>query len=519
MLRASDVRVGDTVKVVPFGLLADVKYNENGVISGIYLVSEDGTEQRKLSSLTASRVQKKNVVPSRISNARKCSVQGVFTFDHVGVNDVVAKGKQQAFLEELENGNLDDVEFRAYRIVESNAAYGVYNQTTSMEMLGFKCCTGFVVPANVTDKVIKSTPCMLKYPFVSGYAVYRTGNDYRYVPESFFYERVKSVSRTTNYAGYIVANVFFESGHVVNVPYPDVVNFNVQKGSYVIVDEGKIAFCSDKCNGSKRVEREFRCEFCGSTISSPFTGYVKCSYQNCTSNLYPVVEHMLSVLDLEPMPYSLYLESVKSGKVMCLTDVFNVELYSECQVSCTAATALKAVCPVGVVRDADFFGKLYEGSKSLEAFNHYIENPSEVAQDFSQVLDARDCKSFEAWISDPENLLTAKTILNDVSQVSIKSAVVELDVPQLFRNKTVFLEGKFKHGTYSEVASILRSYGAEIASKFDNRCSCVLLGDFVRDPESLPVVNVALSYNVPIYQESDFFASYGIDEDIKRAAN
>lgn len=519
MLKKTDVMVGDTVRVVPIGFLAQVDYNSNGVISGVYSLDEEGSVSYKLDSNVTAKLQKCNVIPSRIVNSKECSVQGVFTYDLLSIPDMVCIGKDAYLKKIVSEFNLDNVSFYAFNIVDSKVTYGAYQQNTLLSMMGFKVCDSFVISSDVKKKSnFNSIPVMLKYPLVCGYAVLQRGSDFRYVPEYFTYSRVASVKRQVNPSGYILASVLCTDNYEIKVPYPDVVRFNIQKGSYIIVDFDKVVYCSDRNNTSKKVEREFRCEFCGSLVTSPMTGYLKCSYDNCTSNMYPQVENMLTTFGLDPLPYADYIDYVKSGKILSLSDVLDLERYKGNTVQCTPSDVLKAVCPVHVVKDRSFFDKFVEFCKSIESVNYYICNPCDISKDMSSFLPYNMCKSFELWIDDPENLLTVQTFMS-MNNICIKFDSITLDVPKIFRNKTIHLTGKFRRGSYDTISSILRSYGAEISAKFDNRSNCVIVGDLEKNVESIPVVDIALSYNIPVFTETAFFSSYGIDYDIEKSKN
>ena len=102
----------------------------------------------------------------------------------------------------------------------------------------------------------------------------------------------------------------------------------------------------------------------------------------------------------------------------------------------------------------------------------------------------------------------------EMKNIRIVETTVKLDVPPLFRNKVIYLEGAFNHGSYMDVSSILTCYGATVTTTLDNRCSCVIVGGLVRNTDLVESVRIAASYNIPIYAESDFFNQYGIDDDI-----
>lgn len=511
MINKSKVQVGDTVVVVPFGLAAQVNYNKNGVISGIDVYIGGSDVPVPLDHVTCAKLQKNNVVPSRLVHKRDCVVHGVFEVNGIGLYDVVNKEPSEVLLSCISKSSYD-IAFKAFMIESSNVSYAFVQQSVLITTLGFEKCSSFVVSSREQLNRISKMPAMLLYPKVSGYVVVHK-NDYRYEPESFQYLKVSSVHRDVNSTGFIVADVQFDNNTSITVPYPHIVKYNVQKSSLVVVDSGNIVFCSDRGNMSKKVDREFHCNFCGSLVTSPSDGYVKCSYDNCTSRMYPVVENMTREFNIPCIDYSTYRTYVDEKKITCLVDVFDLPEYKDLKISCTLGTLLKALCPVSAVKDRSFFDKFVEKCGSFEAFYHYIENPYEIEQDMSNFIDSHTCQSFVNWIGVPENLLTVKSV---VDIVNVKQREFNLDVPKLFRNKVIYIEGEFNHGSYSTVSSILRSYGADIATTVDTRCDCVLLGDFVRNPEDVPTVNIAKSYDIPVYTESYFFNIYDIDNDLSK---
>lgn len=512
MINKSNVQVGDTVVVVPFGLVGRVNYNENGVISGIDVCGKDSASYVPLSHTTCAKLQKNNVVPSRLVNKRGYVVNGVFEVSGIGVQDVVNRNPSEVLLSAISDGNRE-VSFKAFMMESPNDSYSFVQQSALMTTLGFNKCSSFVVSSSEQLNRIAKMPSMLLYPKVSGYAIVHK-DGYVYEPESFQYLKVSSVQRDVNSSGFIVAEVQFDNGSSITVPYPQVVKYNVQKSSCVVVDSGHIVFCSDRGNLSKKVDREFHCNFCGSLVTSPFDGYVRCPYDNCTSRLYPVVENMTREFNVPCIDYSTYRQYVDEKRITCLVDVFDLPEYKDLKISCTLSTLLKALCPVNVVKNRSFFDKFVEKCGSLEAFHHYIENPYEIESDMSHFVDKTSCQAFSTWISVPENILTVKSVIDIVD---VKQREFNLDVPKLFRNKSVYIEGDFNHGSYSVISSILRSYGADIVTTVDTRCDCVLLGDFVRNLEDVPAVNIARSYNIPVYTESYFFGMYDIDSDLSAA--
>lgn len=513
MINLSDLAVGNTVRVVPSGALCDVSYNENGVICNVVV---NGTEVSSSFSVT---LQKANVFPSRISRKSRTTVSGVLCLDEVDVKSLSTTTPSDEVVERISVGNVSDVKFKSFWIdSSSNMPYGAYQQTTVMKMLGFDPCQSFVVGPETSESAVHKYQSTMGYPFVSGFYVIRNnGSDNVFVPCNVVFSTVKSVSRYFTRYGYVVSDVEC-SDAVVTVPYTSVVRYNVQKGSVVGVDDGRIVFGSDRRNLSKKVDREFRCPYCGSKINVPLSGYVQCSYENCVSRLYSQVLHFCKTLDLPSVPYSEYSDAVREKQFMSMCDVFDLPTLTDVTVTCPPSTLLRSLCPVSVRVTDDFFDKFVEAAGSVDALMYYLENVEKIQSDLIPPLTRLQVASFSRWLSESENVLVLKEFINS-DKVSLVKNSTTLNVPKIFRNKTIYLEGRFRHGSYLDVCSILRSYGAEIASKFDNRCDCVIVGDVSIDNVGTSVVEVANSYNVPVFQEGTFFTNYDIDKDIDNAKN
>ena len=517
MLKPSDVRVGDTVRVVPIGQPCRVEYNDNGVISGVYFLNPETDDVEKCSSDFCAKMQKLGIVPSRIQNGKKCCVDGVIKHTNLKISNLLDYGAQKcsiAAVETMQSG----VEFAAYSVSGEAVVRNAYQQDSMLKLMGFSLCPGFAVTQESVRVGFNQLKAMSDYPFVDGYAITCKGtNSLVYFSSDISYDRVAKVASDWNSIGYIIACVQFESGVELECSYSDIVKYNVQKGSICALDETSIKYCSDRSNGSKRVNSKVQCKCCGSTVNIGFKGYFRCPYNNCMSNLYPVVKHMLKTFELPDMEYSEYRKLANGKKVQSLCDVIALPRYAGLDVRCTVSMLLYAVCPASVVPVLDFFDQLAEAAGSFEACMHYLEHPNEIRTDMSGFLNARYAEKFIQWISKSENLLIVKSMCY-MPNVHIKKESFELpDVPQLFRNKRVYIEGPFRHGSYSDVAGIVRSYGADVVSAVDARCNCCIVGDINKEYKSSQQINIAHTYSIPVFAESNFFKHYGIDSDIANA--
>ena len=520
MLHPSDITTGDVVSVIPIGALAEIKYSSKGVIAGIYVATEKGPDGKssyeKLDSSISSFLQKSGKVPSRLSRAGESTVYGVFTCSPINPYDVESRGPVEYVMNSIRSQK-DNVSFVAYSLKNSEVVYGAHNQNSAMRMMGFEACKTFVA-SSVSElnqgSIDKTFAMQQTYPFVSAYCITKSTGEFHLVDSGVSFHKVENTQTFFNQSGYVMCEVSCDDSVTYMWPYSSIVRCNVQKGSIVAVDEGKVSYCSDSSNGSKRVDREIRCPYCNSLIVSSAFGYVTCPYENCVSRMYPSVEKLFRTFDLEPMPYREFEEYVNSRRIQSICDVLNLPEFSSHKVQCTLGTLIKAVVPAHVRVSNDFFDRFVENAGSTDAVVHYLENPDEISTDMSKSIDSMSISNFVEWISSPENLLIVETFMDADSIDVVENAINLKNVPLIFRNKTIYLEGEFRRGSYSNVSSILKSYGATIASKFDNRCSCLIVGGFVKDVEKRVTIDIAKSYSIPVFDEDTFFSSYGIDADI-----
>lgn len=509
MLQYKDVRSGSTVRVVPYGVRCEVQYNDKGVLSGTYLIENDGRLKKLKYDQTVS-LQKNSVVPSRVPVRKKISVQGVLYVPGQTVADAVRGADCEAGFKK----------FSAYSVRDeglgSMSAPNAFSEQTLMSMCGFDVCKSFVVSdANCTAKrFMEFVEVKNQYPLVCGYYVYSSPKG-QFVPETVKHSRVRSLRQHVSENGFIKCEVSMDDGSSVDVPYTQIARYSVRKGSYVSYDIGSIVYGSDVGKVPMSSASEVTCEFCGRKVHVPRSGFVKCSDPSCPSVMYPCVKHFLKTLKLPCMSYNTYSNLAKSGKFTCLLDLFLEEPYKSSRVSCTVSELLQSVCPVSCVKDRQFFDRFVKQAGSVSAVLHYVSNPDDVVRDMSSSLGKKTCDQFRVWASVPENVLTVKFMF-DMENVLVVRSSLNLDVPKLMRNMNLYLHGVFKVGTYEQMCSIVESYGATVLSYPDASCTLCVEGDipYVSD-NSMDVYSLAHSYGVAVVSEREFLSHYGVYDDLE----
>ena len=220
------------------------------------------------------------------------------------------------------------------------------------------------------------------------------------------------------------------------------------------------------------------------------------------------------MMELPIMSFQQYNEySIKDKKLYSLLDLFDLDEYKEYKVTTTLGKLIDSVCPIEVRRTPDFFQRFVQSCGSLPTVEHYIESPESIASDLK--LDPVSSINVTTWLSEPSTVLLLLNLFKlDNIDIEVQKAPT-LEVPQFLKSQNIYLMGNFKNGSYEDIVSIFKSYGASITDKIDNRCTWVVLGSL--GPMDDQIISLAQAYNIPIYDETQLFAAYQIDKDIAEA--
>lgn len=519
MLSKNVISPRDTVRVVPFGKLICLEYNTKGIlskVSNIKIISYEVEVYEELDRSFVNPLQKRGVIPSRLNNVlRPCKIYGVIHSDNLkmypyGENVLYGFDDDIDFM--VNRNEFDGMSFIAFDVVEGPNIPDAYQRSARLQQFGFKICNSFITSNNESKDFLESNLVRHGYPFVSGYYISSTGRNVFICSDVYCY-KVAEVTQTVTCDGYIDGAVKFDPEELFDrlFPYTSIVKFNVQPGSLIYVDDNKIIYSSTKGSG-KQVDRNIRCEYCGKEIRVPNNGYVRCYDSNCVSNLYPTIERMLRRFNMNEMDWVDFVSYAHKRQLTMLSDIFDMDEYKNVEVECTLSELLDAICPMEVRRIPDFFDRFVEYAGSFEAVDHYIQNPEDMLKDMD--FDRMSLSNVSKWFEVPQNVLLINTMLDTKNIHIVNDKPVLNNVAPIFRNKNIFLEGSFKHGNYNYIVSIMKSYGANVTTTFDNRCDCVVLGHFT-DPDKDEIVAKANAYRIPVYEELTFFSSYEIDKDLR----
>jgi NAD-dependent DNA ligase len=150
-------------------------------------------------------------------------------------------------------------------------------------------------------------------------------------------------------------------------------------------------------------------------------------------------------------------------------------------------------------------------AKSQTAVHYYINNPDKVYSELR--LNPMFAKNLVDWFSDGRHAETFDSIIHN-QNIEIVEVQKKFKGDPIFINKKICIAGKFQHGSLEEITSILNSYSADVTLELTSDCSCLVVGHFRGEPKQ--IIDLAQSYNIPVYVEDEFFSSFQIDNDLEK---
>lgn len=516
-------RPGSLIYIVPTGLLVTLRYDAHGELNGVFkgfaFHGEDLGEE--ISDEFRKAIILNGLVPGSIKITGTTTViWGVFYSDEFKseIGDVPTC-EYDRIIKDIIGGN---IKYKFYIGNVDSGAASISNPTslnTWGKMAGFDLLPSWLVPADATDKALKdyihsNIHYPFKYPLISGYIVYEGVTNPYYYPLDLQTVTVKETSKYVNHSGFIKYRVIYGNDEVLNMNYPDAAFFNIKKDSQLILDGATVIWSNTKSsNHSDRLPKRVVCKSCGKILEVPDMGYMTCSDPYCTSLLYPRIERFCKVLGLEVLTKEKFDEYVGKSELQIFPDLLLLPEYKDIKIQKNLWEIIFACIPMDVGVDKQWLIKFCNRcNNSYKTVKFYFDNSIQIYTE----LDMNVSRRFANWLTIPRNILELDTIINS-TQIELPTAekVMSFDGAPIFRNKTIYITGVFKHGTQSEIKAILESYSATVVTNFDNFIQCVLVGD-IKDGIEGQAILAARELGIPIFNESDFFAKYEIDEDLEK---
>lgn len=516
-------RAGSLVYIVPTGLLVTLHYDVHGGLSSI-TTGFDGTDE--LSDVFFDQVSKSGVVPCVI-NARggTTKIWGVFHSDlFTNPSAALPIGEYNRIIEDISKGGCSKYHFYIGN-VQSGAA-PIINPTalnTWARTNKFTPLPTWLVPMDADDSILKTYIQTTRnfpftYPLISGFIVYQdVGNPY-YQPTLLRECLVTKVRTIVDECGYVKYEVTYADGdtdYTMVIHYSDAVRFNIQKGTQIIFANDTVVW-SDSINSitpKRPLERTIACKSCGKLLNVPMSGPMTCTDPHCTSVLYPRITRFCNVLGLECLTKTTVDKHIHSGNLTTLSDLLLLPTYQRLTINKPLCDIIFATISGDVGLDKQWLFKLCSTcNNNYKTIKYYLDNPNKMYTELSFAVPRR----LVQWLSDPQNLIELDTIVNSEQvDTSISLRTIKFDGPPIFRDKTIYITGVFRHGTTEDIIGILSSYGATVVTEFDQFVQCVLIGD-IKDGIDGNAIQSANAFGITILEESTFFNRYDIDSDLEK---
>ena len=511
------LQAGDYVTIVPAGVRITLQYSEKGSLEAVY---EGHANNQILHSELLTPIIQSGEVPIHISVTKGTSyVYGVlYSEDIFPVEGRLDKEVEMNYLTEYLK-NPSSFKFYAGHIqsyaVGFNAPLNVGRWLTSA---GFKLLNSYVVPANMKEKdfsnMINLDKFKFRYPRIQSYIVHRNGK-YEYPSTHVKQIVVKDIKKFVSYDGYVVADIYSHDLGAINVSFSDVVRFNIQKKSILLVDEdSEIIDCFNGPKVRGKQSDKIECSECGRILVVPKHGRFRCTDSHCSSVMYEYVDRMLGMLGLEILDIDKYKEYAKTvNHIVSLPDILDLPEYEDSTVNIDIPKLLYAVVPTTVItRFNDWAVFCNKANNSVESIKYYLQNPDKMMSDLN--LDGAIYRRLYHWLQDNQNLNDVIGMMEH-SKIHLISTGKKFEGAPIFRGKSIYVTGEFSHGRFEDIRAILASYSAEVYDVFNTAVDCVIIGG-LHEHISGSSVNRAKQLGILVFEESEFFNKYEIDADLKK---
>lgn len=518
---------GDYLIPLPEGIGITLQYDDKGVIKNVLSGYESTGTYENITKDMLSELISNKLVPNVISLKNGATyVEGILytedvCYDPGELPDCIQETLREKFIS-------DPTKFKFYAITVRSLAAMFRGSVAIRQWLTFSKFNlppGYLIPTRfegtddnylqVLEDLVGGNKYIFKYPLIPEYVLFHN-QDIKHGKFHLIQIKLSSVKKTVSRSGVISAELRSDSmdGSIV-VPYSDVIQYDLQKNSDIILDEYDNILYShnNKIRKSKGSER-ITCDFCGKLIDVPKVGTVMCSDPNCNSRLYPRVSQFLSTLNLPVVSYDRYKEIIKEqGVGFAVPDILTVDEFEDLKIDVSLRTILRAIVPMYIEPDTNYVNLLCNScNNAVDTLEYYLSHTSKLEFDLGKDVATR-CSYIINWFDQyPENLVDLKTALHD-KHINIVDSDKRFDGPPIFRGKSIVLTGTFYHGSQEDIESILKSYGGTVVPDFKHKVDCVIIGGLQEHIDG-SIIREARNLRIPIFEEYQFFSEYDIESDL-----
>lgn len=508
---------GSLVYIVPTGLLVTLRYDAHGVLNKAY----SGINSKEdLGEDFLKAIVRQGLVPGSIKlHGGTTDIQGVFYSNQISAKEgTLPECEFDRIAEDIKSGGIK------YKFYVGNVDSGAMAITPSSmqawtKMVGFESLPCWAVPINATEESLKSyivnnTYIPFEYPLISGFMIFEGQAKGRYFPiELKTFTVTDKPVNLLDFNGDIKYGIQRGDNSLV-VDYPDAVKYNIQQGSQLVLDGNTVIWSNTQnADPTARLPKRITCSSCHKILDVPEDGSMTCSDPFCTSRLYPRIQRLCNVLGLEVLSTERFDEAVKKGDITILPDVLLLPEYKDVKVVKPISEILFASINGEVGMNKDWLIKFCNKcNNSYDTIKYYFNGPLRIRTE----LDMDILPRFAKWLAEPRNLVELDTIVHS-EQIVIDNAdrITKFDGAPVLRDKRIMITGTFLHGTTEDIIAILQSYSATVVTSMDKKVQCVVVGDIKENIDGL-AIQLARELDIPMFDESQFFARYSIDEDLEK---
>lgn len=514
---------GEFFVPLPVGFPLTLKYDENGVLVQVCKGYERGGED--VSSIFLYSFVNDHIVPNKVALKKgttyvsgilytSAELKGCGKLPECKYDDIISKYKDSR----------KGFKFFALSVTSLSAVFnGAVNIRQWLTFSKFTVPQGILLSSKTCGDVDTYlfnhgnddiwSNINFKFPKIPEYVIFST-KSVEYGSFDIFENKVSSTKQYILDSGVIDCKVKLEAGKDdMSVPYSEVVKYNIQKNTTLIYDKN-LNILYSQFSGNKRVSDTILCSSCGKLIKVPKFGVTTCSDVNCNSRLYPRVKQFLTTLHLPYIDFSRYEEVCKSkGLDFHVPDILDIDEYKDVELKCTVFELLRAITPKFVMPDDSVLLQFCNTCKNASGtVQYYLQFPNDIQIDISYDIQ-NSMKPVVDWYSNSDNMKDLVSVFHN-DKIKIVSENIQFDGAPIFRNTSIVITGKFIHGSYDVITSILKGYGAEVDTEVDENTDCIVTGSMMENISG-HVIKQGRKYNVPIIDENEFFSMYDIDSDLR----
>lgn len=510
------LKPGDFVTLVPAGIHITLQYNAEGNLEKVYTGFQ--SDRVDCSNDLRTLLVQNHTVPGTVHIKRGTSwVRGVLYTNAVQN----APGKLPACIQQslmkLYHSNPSQFNFFAATFESTMTDFkGATPTRHALSMSKFKLLPGWLVPGNVTDNLTETwinSPQFTFNKIVTDYIIFHRG-EVNYLSANSSQFIVNKVVRYTDDNGYVKGRIYQDVKSPINVDYSDIVRFDIQPNTLVVLDSENQIMLTKPTDNKKRDKRSrtITCKYCGKSYQSPLFGTVQCPDTHCVSKMLPNIRQFLSKLNLTVPSNDDIHKWLEEKTILCIPDILLLPDYQHLQIEVSLSSLLRAIVPISAIPRDDIFVLFANAcTNNVRTMRYYVTNPALITADLG--LNHADLPKLLNWFNDNCNASDVQSLL-DAPQFIFKDKDKRFDGPPIFRNKVIFLTGDFIRGNFAEISAILQSYSARVTLQFSDDVHCVLIGGKHENIDGR-AINAAHNLGISVMQEEDFFKYYQIDEDLK----